>query len=294
MDVKDLLGADPSEWPDSAGEVLLETLTNKQSDPDDRLAAARLAGELVVMNEELAAILLEIVSSGDEPEHLRMEAAIGLGPVLEQGDLELIDGEEFDDPESVPISLETFVELREALHKLYLNESNPKGVRRKILEAAVRAPQEWQVGAIKTAYASGNKGWMITAVFGMGFVPGFEAQIVKSLQNTDPDIHYEAVRAAGRREVDAAWPHVVRLVKSPAIPKPLRLAAIEAVGSIRPKEAGVILVDLTDSPDQEIAEAANEAMMMADAMSGGEDEEEEQEHEGEDEDNDEDDGEWVN
>jgi len=38
------------------------------------------------------------------------------------------------------------------------------------------------------------------------------------------------------------------------------LAAISAVGSIRPAEAGNILVDLADSEDEEIAEAADEAM----------------------------------
>ena len=49
--------------------------------------------------------------------------------------------------------------------------------------------------------------------------------------------------------------------------KDLLLAAIEAVSTIRPSEAGVLLVDLADSDDEEIAEAADEAMSMAEGYS---------------------------
>jgi hypothetical protein len=57
----------------------------------------------------------------------------------------------------------------------------------------------------------------------------------------------------------------------------LLLAAIDAVGSIRPAEAGEILVDLADSDDEEIAEAAEEAMAEAEIASGEEDDDEEDE-----------------
>ena len=57
-------------------------------------------------------------------------------------------------------------------------------------------------------------------------------------------------------------------------PKPLLLAAIGAVASIRPAEARRILVDLADSGDEEIAEAADEAIALAEAVSvEGDDEE---------------------
>ena len=57
-------------------------------------------------------------------------------------------------------------------------------------------------------------------------------------------------------------------------PKPLRLAAIAAVAGIRPAEARGILVDLANSDDKEIAEAADEAMGMAEAPSDEEDDDE--------------------
>jgi hypothetical protein len=48
------------------------------------------------------------------------------------------------------------------------------------------------------------------------------------------------------------------------------------VGSIRPNEAPEILVDLTNSDDEEIAEAVEEAVALADVASDEEDGEEDE------------------
>ncbi len=105
------------------------------------------------------------------------------------------------------------------------------------------------------------------------------------MDSPDPRIPDEAVNAAGTWELDAAWPRVVALVKASTTPKHLLLAAIEAVGNIRPQEAEGILLDLADSCDKEIAEAAGEAIAMARAMSREADEDEEEKDEDED---------WIN
>jgi hypothetical protein len=94
------------------------------------------------------------------------------------------------------------------------------------------------------------------------------------LKSANPEIHYEAVEAAGNWGLAGAWSHVVALVEEPATPKPLLLAAIEAVASIRPAEAPEILADLADSDDEEIAEAANDAMEMAEMVADEEEDEE--------------------
>src|ERR1035441_3081348 len=97
-------------------------------------------------------------------------------------------------------------------------------------------------------------------------VRGFDNQILAALDIPDPDTHYEAVRAAGNWELDAAWDHIVELLNDPDTPKPLLLAAIGAAGTIRPAESPMVLVDLADSEDEDIAEAADEAMMMAEGV----------------------------
>jgi hypothetical protein len=275
MDIKSLQDTPPWDWPRDAGERFKEVLIDRRANESDRLAAAELAGDLVVINDGLADALMAITRSAEEPEGLRARAAISLGPVLEQADID------FDDPESVPITQQTFHNIQATFQKLYFDDSVPKEVRRRILEASVRAPESWHQSAIETAYSSGDREWMLTAVFSMRWIRGFDDQIMEALESADPDIHYEAVEAAGNWGVAAAWSHVSAIVQDAGSPKPLLLAAIGAVAGIRPAEAVEILADLTDSDDEEIAEAADEAMAMAETTP----DEEEDEEGG---------GEWIN
>jgi len=171
--------------------------------------------------------------------------------------------DEFDDPDEAHISERTFKAIQSTLHQLYLAEANPPELRRRILEASVRASENWHVEAIAQAYSSGDKDWMLTAVFAIRWLRGFDDQILEALESPDAKIHYEAVHAAGNWELAAAWPHVAALVSDPATPKPLLLAAIDAAGNIRPKEAPQLLRKLAKSHDEEIAEAAEEAILMA-------------------------------
>lgn len=278
MDVKTLQELPPWEWPNEASEVFRKTLIDRKARLADRILAAELAGEIVAINDELAETLVASVGSPDDPEELRARAAISLGPVLEQTD---IDG--FDDPYAEPpISEETFDAIKDALHRFYEDQSIPKEVRRRVLEASVRAQQDWHADAIRAAYASGDREWMLTAVFAMRFTTGgFDEQILEALKNPDPEIYSEAVRAAGRFEMTAASPLIAGLVENPNTEKWLRIAAIGAFGCISPNEARGILSELSDSEDEDIAEAADEALMMMDGSAGDEDDEE-------------DDSEWIN
>ncbi len=258
MDLKILADTPPWEWPEGTDKMLLGILCDDQRDESDRLLAAELGGDYTVINDELAGALLSIVLNGEESENLRAKAVISLGPALETA---YIDG--FEDPEDVPISKETFHGIQKSLRELYMNTDVPKEVRRRILEGSVRAPQEWHQEAIRDAYSSNDESWRLTAVFGMCYIKGFTAQILEALENENEEIHYQAVCAAGNWEVDAAWPHIASLVTTSLTEKSLRLAAIDAVANIRPQEAAEILTDLTLSHDEDIVDAAYEAMAMS-------------------------------
>ena len=65
----------------------------------------------------------------------------------------------------------------------------------------------------------------------------------------------------------AAWPHIAALVTSAGTAKALLFAAIEAVASIRPRDAPEILGGLADSDDEDIVEAVYEAIAMAEGTS---------------------------
>src|ERR1700741_3010142 len=269
MDLKTLLDTPPWDWPTDAGRMFRKILIDQRADESDRLVAAELAGDFTVIDDDLVDTLLTVVRSADEPEQLRAKAAISLGPVLEQADL---DG--FEDPDDVPITERTFRNIQDSLEKVYRDNRNSQEVRRRSLEASVRAAKTWHQDAIKSAYSSGDKEWMLTAVFSMRWVRGFDHQILMALKSDDPEIRYQAVNAAGNWELDAAWSDIVELVNDAHSPKPLLLAAIGAVGSIRPAEAREILVDLADSDDEEIAEAVDEVMAAAEVPSDEEHDEE--------------------
>jgi uncharacterized protein (UPF0147 family) len=269
MDLKTLQDTPPWEWPRDAGKKFQKILIDRQANETDRLIAAELAGDLTVMNDELADALTAIIRRPEEPEQLRAAAAIALGPVLEQSSTS-----EFEDPDDLPITQLTFRNIQDWLHKLHFDHSIPKEVRRRILEASVRAPEEWHQNAIRAAYSSGDKEWILTAVFSMRWVRGFDDQILEALKSGDAEIQREANQAAGDWELAAAWSHVLALVRDAATPKSLLLAAIGAVASIRPAEARNVLADLADSVDEEIAEAVDEAIGMAETLPDEEDDEE--------------------
>jgi hypothetical protein len=106
----------------------------------------------------------------------------------------------------------------------------------------------------------------------MRFVRGFDEEILQALGSKNPDIHYEAVCAAGQWGMEAAWPHVAALIATKGTGKRLLIAAIEAVSSIRPQEASQMLGDLADSDDEDIVEAVHEALAMAEGVPSEDDE----------------------
>ena len=258
MDLKTLYDTPPWEWPEGADKMLLGILRDDRTDQSDCLLAAELAGDSTVVNDELVDALLSILRNGDAAENLRGQAAISLGPALGYVD---IDG--FEEPDAAPITEQTFRKIQETLRKLYADAGVPKNVRRRILEAAVRAPQDWHQNAIRAAYLSDDEDWKLTAVFCMRYIRGFDDWILESLDSKNEDIHYQAVCAAGNWEVDAAWPHIAGLVTSAKTEKSLLLAAIEASASIRAQEAREILGSLMDADDEDIVETVYEALAMA-------------------------------
>ena len=271
MNIKNLKEIPPWQWPKNADQLLLGVLQDDQAPSSDRQLAAELAGDSVVVNDDLATALLSILCNPRESYPLRGQAAISLGPALEYAD---IDG--FEDPDDAPITEPMFLKIRKMLQKLYMDAETPKEVKRPILEASVRAPEKWHKNAVAAAYRSKDEDWKLTAVFCMQFIRGFDKQIVESLESQNANIRYRAVCAAGNWEIDAAWPHIAALVASEETEKELRLAAIDAAAFVRPHKASEILAPLLDSEDEDIVDAVHEAL----AMAGEFDEDEEDDEEG--------------
>lgn len=255
MDLKQLQAFEPWDWPAEAGGLILRILENEKADSAQRMIAADLAGNHVVINDDLAIALLTIAGCDDEVAELRAEAIIALRPCLEFADLI-----GFDDPEDILISESCFQNIQKKLHKLYMNVDLSHDLRRLILETAVHAPQSWHWAAIDGAYRHDDPAWRLTAVFCMQFVQGFDSQILESLNSENTQIHYHAVCAAADWELEAAWDHILALIQTASIEKDLLLAAIDAVAAIRPHEAPSVLMHLAASKDEDISAAVYEAL----------------------------------
>jgi len=87
------------------------------------------------------------------------------------------------------------------LRRLYLDAATPELVRRRVLEGAVRLRRPWQEKATAAAFRSEEEPWRITAVFCMGFLGGFDDEIVKAFASGSAPLRLEAIRAAGQRGV---------------------------------------------------------------------------------------------
>lgn len=264
MDFEALADTAPWDWPANAGELILEVLRNRGADLEDRALAAEMAGDTVVVNDALAGELLRVLETDGEPEELRGSAAIALGPALEQSDTDGTTDDDEDDELAV-ISRAMFDRIRLTLRRLYQDASLPAGLRRRILEAAVRADGPWQRDAVRAAYANQADDWRLTAVFCMGYVEGFEEAILDSLKSTNQNIRFQAIHAAGNWKIDRAWPQVAALARSAKTDKTLLLAAMEAIAEIRPAEAIEVLERLIASDDEEIAEIADGALQLAES-----------------------------
>jgi hypothetical protein len=135
----------------------------------------------------------------------------------------------------------------------------------------------WHTEALREAYASRDLEWRLAVVFAMRWVPGFREQILDALTSPDAAISCEAMEAAGNWELEEAWPQVASLLQNGTTPKALLSSAIGTAAAIRPAEAESLLLPLAEAEDEEIAEAAEEAM----AFCGGDPEEMEDDQEGE-------------
>jgi hypothetical protein len=252
----------------------LDDLRDKNAPLQERMEALH-SSDSEEMDDAVAANILATVRDRSEPEELRAAAAISLGPVLEECDTsDFAEDEIF----GAPVSKETFHAIQAALREVHNAADEPKLVRRRALEASVRAEADWHADAVRAAYNSGDAEWKATALFGMQYLAGFDQQILASIEDPDPDIRLEAIRAAGARDIPAAWPHIKGLLENPQTDRDLRLAAIEAAPFVSPDAAG-ILAELASDTDDEIAEAAQDALSFVDPGDSDEDFEEDEDEE---------------
>ncbi len=201
--------------------------------------------------------MLDILTDSEADPELRGQAAIKLGPGLQLCD-ERIDWDDLD----LYFGKPTFEKIDQTFRRLYHDASTPKLVRRRILEAAVRAPLDWHEGAVRAAWETDDDDWRQTAVFGMGNIPGFEDQLLDIVKRDDlsEGVLREAVRAAGARELGKAEPIVRRVALDENRESYTRQLAIEALIWCGNDRSECALSKLTRHSDPDIADTAEWAL----------------------------------
>lgn len=237
--------------PTSAAELLRNPDEEKRREAFDRIS--------VEMDDALAREILAIIAS-DAADDIRADAVVALGPAVEECGIEYMDDDLPDEiPYTAPLSREAHGELTSALRAVYEDESQPTIVRRRALEVLVRDPQPWQKDAIRRDFASQDRDWKMTALFAMGYVRGFEPDLLNVLRTGDGDLLYEAVRAAGNAEVVEAAPILEAFALSEETDRDVRLEAIAALPSVDP-ECFDLLDELAESTDEQVRGAAEQAL----------------------------------
>lgn len=241
------------EWSEDATDLICESI--KSDDAAIRELAVGLASE--VMDDALCRQLAGIIVS-DPSAEVAARAAIALGPALEECDL---DGYDID-PDGAPLTEATFDWLKKELEVIYRSANRPTLVRRRVLEASVRASQPWHIDAVRAAHQTADSDWIVTAVFCMGHLHGFDSEILAALDADDPVLKAEAVRAAGQSELQRAGRAVLTLAKTETTPRDLRIAAVDALASLNPDGSQELLEELAASSDGELAQAAQDTLDM--------------------------------
>ena len=195
------------------------------SDAGVREAAVELLWEdesLVLMNR-----LIDIALY-DEAINVRAAAASALGRFILLGELG-------DLPE------EEITKAQDAAVSILNNVSEDYDVRRRALEAIANSSHEIVDEAIREAYDNPDHRMQISAVFAMGrtYDSQWNEYVLQQLDSEDPEMSYEAARAAGELEIEEAVPGLTRLALDHD--REVKEVAIWSLGEIGSRESTRIL-----------------------------------------------------
>jgi len=258
----------PWDWPETVTTLFLAALQDSNGDEADRLLAVEMAGNFVVINDDLAEALMNIAEDERESEEIRSKAVISFGAALEYIFCDLDEYTEVDEYNDFAVTAQMYHRIVKFLLKMYFNENVSELIRRRTLEASVRSPQPWHGGAVRAFYQSQKKNLLLTALFCMQYIQGFQQEILEALQSKIPEIQYMAIQAAGNWGVTEAWSGISDVLRNQDADMDLLLAAIDAAVDIGHPEAISVLNDLLDRSrdNDDIYEAVHEALAMLDEL----------------------------
>lgn len=193
-DLEDLLESDTVLLFDEISQLAL-----KDPEAQVRTVAVRLQAENP--KESRARVFMRMAEK-DSDEFVRAAAVASLGQYVYLGELD-------------KISPETLHLVEDKLFSI-VNGRDTDLVRRRALESVGFSSREETVPLIEKAYQHKDTGWVASALFAMGrsMDSRWEKEVMGNLNSTDPELSFEAIRAAGKMEIQAARPRLLKMLAS--------------------------------------------------------------------------------
>ena len=190
----------------------------------------------------------------DEDLDVRAAAALSLGRYVLMGEFDQIDAS-------------AGKRVEQALLDAY-EEDDDVWVRRRALESLAYSSNDALPDMILEAYEDDDDILRIGAIFAMGRSadPRWNSLVLDELGSNDNAVLFEAARASGELEIEEAVPDLIKLLADEDVE--LRDTAIWALGRIGGREARRALKACCSSPDEDLQEAAQDALAELDFMAG--------------------------
>ncbi len=190
--------------------------------PSVREAAIRLLYEYE--RRDLIPVMLDILEN-DADDMVQAAAGTMLGNYVYLGELE-----------ELPQKDKTLIE-KTLLHMI--EESESSLVQRRCLEAVSYSSRDEVDPLILTAYETGERDWIASALFAMGRSANSQwiPYVHRNLEHDDSDIQFEAIQAAGRMYLESTLPLLLTLAEeAESLTQPIRMALAEAMKNIGGEE----------------------------------------------------------
>lgn len=224
-------------------------------------ATVREFGIDMLWEDESIAVMDRFVelAKQDRSDSVRAAALKALGRFILKGELGEL-------PESETIR------AQQAAVAALNNSREPVEIRRRALEAIANSSHDQVPGAIQKAYRGDDQAMRLSAVYAMGRTcdDRWENAIMNELDSSDPEMRYEATRAAGELELVAAVHKLGQLVADDD--DEIQDMAVWSLGEIGGRESlrilRAVLEVAEENEDDDLVNAVEDAIGNA-SLAGG-------------------------
>ncbi len=224
------------------------------SDAADSVRAAAIRNLWEDQGEDLIQPFLDYLNN-DESEVVRTATATALGIYVYLGEMEEID-------EGLAEQIENAL-----LEKF--NSEDVLEVRRRALESLGFSPRPEVAAAIDLAYESEDELLRVSALFAMGRSLDGERwgeTVIADLAHADPQVRFEATRAAGELQLEEAVAQLGQLLNDSQAD--IQEMAVWSLGEISGEDSRRLLQDRLETADEELTSLIEDALANADLADG--------------------------